>query len=120
MDEIKKTLPAEEKKELTPTQKVLVVLDSLPHNYKITKKMFTVDQAKAEIMSGSEFGKNILDFIGVKNLSFRDNSGNLLGKRYFCLICGTEGLCTKAGTGWLSCDSQELVIIIPKPVASSD
>jgi hypothetical protein len=43
-----------------------------------------------------------------------------LGKRYVCEACGTEVLCTKAGTGVLSCCDREMKIKEAKPLPSSD
>ena len=44
----------------------------------------------------------------------------LLGKRYTDDATGTELLCTKAGSGPLSCDGRSLEINAPKPLPSSD
>jgi hypothetical protein len=43
-----------------------------------------------------------------------------LGKRYRCNVCGTEALCVKAGEGNASCDGQDMEIVQPRPVPSSD
>jgi hypothetical protein len=43
----------------------------------------------------------------------------LLGKRYTDDATGTELLCTKAGSGPLSCDGRSLEIKDPKPLPSS-
>ncbi len=43
-----------------------------------------------------------------------------LGKRYRCKVCGTEILCVKAGTGVITCCSQEMEIQEPRPIPSSD
>ncbi len=43
-----------------------------------------------------------------------------LGKRYRCKVCGSEGLCTKEGTGTVTCDGQPLEVQEPKPIPSSD
>lgn len=43
-----------------------------------------------------------------------------LGKRYHCEVCGTESLCTKAGQGSQVCCGQEMKILEPKPIPSSD
>ena len=43
-----------------------------------------------------------------------------LGKRYRCLECNTEILCTKAGDGAPNCCEKEMEVQEPKPVASSD
>lgn len=45
---------------------------------------------------------------------------NQLGKRYRCTVCGTEVLCTKAGTGVAICCNVEMEVQQPKPVPSSD
>ncbi|MGD1119664.1 MAG: desulforedoxin [Dehalococcoidales bacterium] len=43
-----------------------------------------------------------------------------LGKRYKCAKCGTEALCTKAGTGKLVCCGEEMKTQEAKPIPSSD
>lgn len=45
---------------------------------------------------------------------------NQLGKRYRCSVCGTEVLCTKAGTGAAVCCDKEMAAQEPRPVPSSD
>lgn len=45
---------------------------------------------------------------------------NMLGKRYKCPVCETEGLCTKAGQGTVSCCGKEMVQQEPKALPSSD
>mgnify|MGYP001189831105 CR=1 FL=1 len=43
-----------------------------------------------------------------------------LGKRYRSLDTGVTLLCTKAGTGVLKCNDQEMVVQQPKRLPSSD
>ncbi len=45
---------------------------------------------------------------------------NQLGKRFKCLSCGTEVLCTKAGEGTVNCCDQAMEIQEPRPLPSSD
>lgn len=45
---------------------------------------------------------------------------NQLGKRYKCEICGTEALCTKKGDGAVYCCEQEMSLVQPRPLPSSD
>jgi hypothetical protein len=45
---------------------------------------------------------------------------NQLGKRFKCEVCGTEILCTKAGTGTVACDGKAMELQVPKPLPSSD
>ncbi len=45
---------------------------------------------------------------------------NELGKRYKCEVCGTEILCTKEGSGTAVCDGQEMNLLVPRPLQSSD
>jgi hypothetical protein len=47
-------------------------------------------------------------------------TGTQLGKRYFCENCGTEVLCSKAGTGTRECCGQPMKIKEAKPLPSSD
>ncbi|MDD5144712.1 MAG: hypothetical protein PHW72_01145 [Candidatus Pacebacteria bacterium] len=46
--------------------------------------------------------------------------GNQLGKRYRCMVCGTEALATKAGPGRAECCGQFMETVEPKPIPSSD
>ncbi len=43
-----------------------------------------------------------------------------LGKRYKCATCGTEILCTKTGTGDITCCGKPMELQEPKPLPSSD
>lgn len=45
---------------------------------------------------------------------------NQLGKRYRCETCGTEVLCTKKGEGTVICCEQEMTLVQPRPLPSSD
>jgi transcription elongation factor Elf1 len=45
---------------------------------------------------------------------------NQLGKRFECAVCGTETLCTKAGSGVVHCCGQEMQLKEPKPLPSAD
>lgn len=45
---------------------------------------------------------------------------NQLGKRYKCEVCGTEVLCTKKGDGAVVCCGQEMAIVQPRQLPSSD
>ncbi|MDD4859534.1 MAG: hypothetical protein PHR56_04950 [Dehalococcoidales bacterium] len=45
---------------------------------------------------------------------------NQLGKRYRCAKCGTEALCTKAGTGAVTCDGEPMQVQQANPLPSSD
>jgi hypothetical protein len=37
-------------------------------------------------------------------------TGSQIGKRYFCAICGSEFVVTKAGSGTLTCHGQPLTM----------
>jgi hypothetical protein len=45
---------------------------------------------------------------------------NQLGKRFVCQTCGTETLCTKAGTGEIGCCGQPMQLKEPTPLPSAD
>lgn len=45
---------------------------------------------------------------------------NQLGKRYQCETCGTQVLCTKAGGGAILCCEQEMQVMAPRKLPSSD
>ena len=45
---------------------------------------------------------------------------NQMGKRFVCEVCGTETLCTKAGTGSVTCCDKEMQLKEAKPLASAD
>ncbi len=50
----------------------------------------------------------------------KTQAGTVLGKRYFCAKCGTEVLCSRAGTGTLECCGEPMKIKEAKPLPSSD
>jgi len=39
---------------------------------------------------------------------------NDFGKRYVCKVCGTEALCTKAGSGVVACDGAPMELKVPE------
>lgn len=43
-----------------------------------------------------------------------------MGKRYFCETCNAEVLTVKAGDGDLECHDQQMQLVEPKPLPSSD
>ena len=45
---------------------------------------------------------------------------NQLGKRYICSKCGSNVLCTKAGTGIVHCCDLEMELQQPRKLPSSD
>ena len=45
---------------------------------------------------------------------------NQLGKRFFCDVCETEVLCTKAGAGAIQCCEKDMELREPKPLPSAD
>lgn len=45
---------------------------------------------------------------------------NQLGKRFFCDVCDTEVLCTKAGVGAIQCCGKDMELREPKPLPSAD
>lgn len=45
---------------------------------------------------------------------------NQLGKRFFCAVCDTEVLCTKAGPGAVQCCGNDMELREPKPLPSAD
>ena len=45
---------------------------------------------------------------------------NQLGKRYRCSVCGSEAMCTKAGTGVIECCGKPMELQEPRKVASAD
>ena len=45
---------------------------------------------------------------------------NQLGKRFTCEDCGSEVLCTKAGTGAVTCCGKEMQLKDAKPLPSAD
>ena len=47
-------------------------------------------------------------------------SGNLVGKRYHCEICGTEVICVKAGAGRMTCHGQSMELLAAKPLPATD
>ncbi len=55
-----------------------------------------------------------------QSANLKSQPGTVLGKRYFCEKCGTEVLCSKAGTGTLECCGKPMKIKEAKPLPSSD
>jgi len=45
---------------------------------------------------------------------------NQLGKRFKCETCGSEVLCTKAGEGIAQCCGNDMELLQPKALPSSD
>ncbi|MBI2867256.1 MAG: desulfoferrodoxin [Chloroflexi bacterium] len=45
---------------------------------------------------------------------------NQLGRRYVCNVCGTQVLCTKAGSGTVFCHEKEMEVQQPRALPSSD
>ena len=43
-----------------------------------------------------------------------------LGKRYKCIKCGTEVLCTKSGEGEITCCDTQMEELKLRPLPSSD
>ncbi len=60
--------------------------------------------------------KQLLEFLSKETR----NMANQLGKRYRCAKCGTEVLCTKAGTGDIICCGEPMKTQEAKPIPSSD
>lgn len=44
----------------------------------------------------------------------------LPGKRYECETCGGQVICTKGGTGQLTCCGAPMTVQEPKPMPSAD
>lgn len=105
-----------EKTEKTDKEKALDALNKRPENFRwtINDTTFTRDGLIKEAEAGSTA------IIGMAK-DLRDPGGsNQLGKRYKCLVCGTEVLATKAGAGKANCCGQEMEVQEPKPLPSSD
>jgi hypothetical protein len=49
-----------------------------------------------------------------------DTMANSLGKRYSCSVCKSEVLCTKAGTGEITCCEKPMQTQEAKAIPSSD
>ena len=47
-------------------------------------------------------------------------SGNLLGKRYTCEVCGSEVICVKKGDGQFHCHGVAMAMMSARPLPSSD
>lgn len=88
---------------------------AIPFRDVILKK----DDIIREVEDGSEIGDTIIGLMKGMDLGGNDPS-NLLGKRYRCLVCGTEALSTKAGAGRVECCGQRMAVWVPKPLVSSD
>jgi hypothetical protein len=49
-----------------------------------------------------------------------ETAPNQLGKRYECPECGASLICTKAGTGRVTCHGSPMALVTAKPLPSSD
>ena len=84
--------------------------------WNIDGKMYSKTTLVDNINEGSEFGANVVKLVG----GFGKADGNALGKRIRCLICNTELLVTKGGPGKASCCDQDMVVLAPRLIPSSD
>jgi hypothetical protein len=105
---------------LQEKQDALAEANNLPENFNypiIIKGRPFVLQGKKEITDAINAGiKEVIQEIS----SIEVPIASVLGKRFFCLLCKKEALCTKAGLGVLSCCGQPMLIRKPKPIPSSD
>lgn len=67
-------------------------------------------------------GQPVVALAGAAPAAAASGSGPALeiGKRYVDDVSGLELLCTRAGTGVLSCDGRELALKAAKPLPASD
>lgn len=72
----------------------------------------------AEIEKKGVVGESAVELLSGCAVALGDK--NQLGKRYRCVICGTEVLATKAGDGRAECCAQLMEMQEPRPVPSSD
>lgn len=83
--------------------------------------ILTRDELIEKVGRGSE---EIIELvIGQESGLNSSNKGIMFGRRYKCLVCGTEALCTKAGSGCntnMECCGQDVVAQVPRPLPSSD
>lgn len=98
-------------------KKALDALSVQPENFRWTVGGNTY--RRDDLVKAVEFGFEIAKLVMESGLG-NPRNGNQLGKRYRCLVCSTEILCTKASDGNSVCCDQDMLVQVPKPVPSSD
>jgi len=110
-------------------EKALNSLRNQPDNFRwaIKDTILERDGLIREVETSSEIGVTIIGLmLGISSMpgidlpDKNDSSKNMLGKRYRCLLCGTEVLSTKAGAGRVSCHEQLMASVEPRQLPSSD
>lgn len=81
---------------------------------------FKRDEIVENIKAGSETGARFIALVKERSMDPEDNSPNILGKRYVCLVCETQALTTKAGPGRIQCCDQNMEPVKPRPVPGAD
>lgn len=76
------------------------------------------DTLLAAVNREGPFGQTVID--RAQDFMAEPSNSNFLGKRYVCLVCGTEALCNKAGEGNIGCCGQSMEMKVPRPIPSSD
>lgn len=109
----------EDKKAEEEKNKILNFLQKQADNFRcaVSGKVYARDQLIKEIEIGSESAKIIIQALSGAST---DPSPTALGRRYRCLVCGTEILAVKSGTGRAMCCDQIMVLLEPRPMPSSD
>ncbi len=75
-------------------------------------------QAKAPSVAAVTHGTEKIRYTSQREVL--TEMSNQLGKRYRCVKCITEILCTLAGAGVVTCCGQEMEVQEPRPLPSSD
>lgn len=96
----------------------LEMLNKRPENFQWGS--MTKAEIIAEIEEGTETGANYIRMAQEISINPPEEGSYQLGKRVTCLICGTEGLITKAGSGQLACCGQAMEMKSARPLPSSD
>jgi len=123
MVEAKKVLTKEESEKLK-AERVLAFLDRKPKQFLCTINGVTM--GKGQLLAAvDKRDAPVLDFLDPFSTTTSDGMSHL-GKRYVCLVCGTQILCVKPkgeekeGGKIPTCCGQTLESVEPKPMPSSD
>ena len=100
----------------------LEVIASRPENFRwvVSDLIFKRHEILENIRSDSKTGARFVALVKERGMEPEDNSSNILGKRYLCLICDTQVLTTKAGPGRIQCCGQNIEQVKPRPVPGAD
>jgi len=98
-------------------QKALDLLNQQPDNFRWGDILLSKENLIKLVSADSQ---NIINMVNSYPDLANTEPGIFLGKRYKCLVCGTEAMCIIKGSGKLECCGQRIVVMEPKSIPSSD